>query len=160
MKFGRYLLIIVPNEYYFARICNCCRDQDIFKMAFCGHFKLYCFIHKICIVHNEKIKIWTYIHNEVRSAIGVFLSRSEVDTIFKIFKMASSGDLWLFLNKTLNVIIQRQNLTQSFTEEVHLYQDLQLVHDQYIWDINRQISWISSIIVFSWQLIYQKWNFA
>ena len=45
-----------------------------------------------------------------------------------MFKMASSSDLFLLFKYTLNVIIQRQNLTQRFTEEVHLYQDLQLAH--------------------------------
>ena len=40
---------------------------------------------------------------------------------------------YYFSNRTLNVIMQRQNLTQSFTEEVHLYQDLQSAQQQDIW---------------------------
>ena len=53
MKFGGDLPVIVLNEYLFARICNCCGDQDMFKIIICSHFELYCFIQLICLVHNK-----------------------------------------------------------------------------------------------------------
>ena len=47
-----------------------------------------------------------------------------------MFKMASSSDLFLLFKLTQNVMMKRRNLTQRFTEEAHLYQDLQLAQQQ------------------------------
>ena len=61
----------------------------------------------------------------------------KLKTIPKMFKMASSSDLFLLFKLTQNVTKKRQNLTQRFTEEAHLYQDLQLAQQQDIRDVIR-----------------------
>ena len=118
MKFGRDLSIIVPNEYRFARICICCGDQDMFKMVVCSHFELYCFFIKSAMFIIKKLNSgYTFI---MRSAIGVLLCRSEIQTIPKMFKMASSSDLFLLFKLTQNVMMKKLNLTQRFTEEANI----------------------------------------
>ena len=99
MKFDTNLPIEVLNNCMFPRICNSCGQPQYSRWrptAILNH----CFVHKICIVYNEKWKKFTCNPNGVLARCELF--KSAFVSRSTIFKMASGNYFNYFFFKHKN----------------------------------------------------------